>query len=384
MKTGNRSYLSMSFIQLKVDGVFPEEFINRAAQRAILIENLHADGRSLTLTTNNPGLKKLQEMAAEQGFTLTICQETGWFFRLRRFWRRKTFIIGLVAFCWALYFLSGRIWTIELNGLVSIQRDQVLDFVQSYGLELWGGSRGLDLNAIEEGLYLKFPQLAWVAVDREGVKVSINIEEKNDNPYKRGAIIDIVAAYDGIIFEMMVLKGVPQVGLGATVARGDLLIAGYFDGDDPVHAAGMVKAKVFIEGFGEAGVEETEKRYTGNLQQEELLRLWGKDFRLSSPPNFENYEVEETTVKLFGEAVLLVQRCYREVVFDTKQYSPLEADALARQRALLAAHDQLAEGVKILHKEIKNVTAAALRYRYRVVLTVETNIGCERLQIREE
>ncbi|HCX78114.1 MAG TPA: hypothetical protein DG577_01740, partial [Firmicutes bacterium] len=70
------------------------------------------------------------------------------------------------CFCLAIYYLSGLVWTVELNGLEEINRAEVREYIRDLGVYKWGKIRDLNLNEIEQNLYVKFPQMAWVAVDR--------------------------------------------------------------------------------------------------------------------------------------------------------------------------------------------------------------------------
>lgn len=383
MKRGNFSGL-VGGAKIHIEGVYPEEFINQAANQGIKMWDIDASGKALIFSTDFNSLKKLKQMQLDRVFSLNILSETGLVVVLRRLVKRKFLLAGFFCFCLAIYYLSGLIWTIELNGLEEIQRAEVTEYVRELGLQKWGKIRRLNLNEIEQNLYLKFPQIAWVAVDRTGTKISIRVVEKEYNPLQFGAIIDIVAEYDGIIFEMMVLKGIPKAEPGMTVAKGDVLIAGYLDGDTVINAAGSVKGKVFLEGYGEAALHEIEKSYTGRQQQVDILQLWGKDLPLSRKPPYEYYEVEEFSASIYRDKIVYLRRLYSEVSLSTKNYSPQEADELARLRALIAAHAQVEEQAAILRKEVEKLSLGEGLFGYRVLLTAETNIGCERVQIRGE
>jgi hypothetical protein len=69
---------------------------------------------------------------------------------------------------------------------------------------------------------------------------------------------------------------------------------------------------------------------------------------------------------------------------NTNIFSPAEADELALLRAMIAAHAQVEEQAVILSKEVEKVSLGEGMFGYRVLLTVETSIGRERVQIRGE
>lgn len=383
MKGGTNAALSGS-VKIQISGMYPEEFINLAADKEIRLWDMEVAGKVLVFSTDFSSLKKLKQMQHDRGFSVEILRETGFVVWLRLLGKRKFLLVGFFCFCLAIYYLSGLVWTVELNGLEEINRAEVMEYIRDLGVYKWGEIRRLNFNEIEQNLYVKFPQMAWVAVDRTGTKISIRIVEKEYNPMQFGAVIDIVAEYDGIIFEMMVLKGIPKVEPGMTVAKGDVLIAGYRDGDNMINAAGSVKGRVFLEGYGEAALEEIEKSYTGRQQQVDILQLWGKKIPLSRRPRFENYEVEESSTSIYSTNIVFLRRLYSEIILNTNIFSPAEADELALLRAMIAAHAQVEEQAVILSKEVEKVSLGEGLFGYRALLTVETSIGRERVQIRGE
>lgn len=374
---GGRVFPGAGRVRARAQGVYVEEIINQASFKGIRVWDLARQGSAVVFSTDHYGLKQLRQLE-EKGLVLEIIRERGLATWLRRVWRRKFWLAGFFCFCLILYYLSGLIWHIEVRGADIIDREELTEYVGDFGLYKWGNVRRLELNEIEQNLYLKFPELAWVAIERSGTKVVIRLVEKEFNPMQKGAVIDIVAEYDGIIFEMMVLKGIAKVEPGMTVAKGDVLIAGYREGEQVVNAAGSVKGKVFIEAYGEAAVVETEQSYTGNQRQVDILELWGKKVPLSRLPKYQRYEVEESSASIFWEGIVLRRRIYYEVSGRTNHFSPEEAEELALYRALVAAHAQLDPEAVITNKEIESLSQQS-PFIYSVFITAETDLGREEM-----
>lgn len=372
----------IGWVKVLVAGIHPEEFINLAARSGLVTWNYRTTGKELSFITNYQGLKKLKMIQGEYRFSYTLLAERGIIPGVRRLWRRKFLLVGLFCFCLALYYLSGLVWVVKMDGLSTLDPAVVTEFLGEYGLKKWGKIRDLNLNAIEQNLYLKFPEIAWVAIDRKGAKISLRVVEKEFSPLEYGAVIDIVAAYDGIIFEMMVLKGIPQVEPGMTVAKGDVLITGSWEGENAINAAGSVQGKVFLLGEGEAATQENEKTYTGREKLVKILLAWGKEIPLSRKPKFAQYEILDTSQALFGKDVQLLHRKYTEITLEKKEYTPAAAADLARQRALVAVHSQLGEKAKILAKEIEVIPVNDAHFSCRVLLTAETSMGAERVRVK--
>jgi len=277
------------------------------------------------------------------------------------------------------------IWQIDIHGLEALDPIEVKEYTESLGLEKWARIGNLDLNDIEGQLYLRFPEIAWVAIEKSGTKVSIRIVEKEPDPLQFGEPIDIVAEYDGIISEMMVMQGIALVNPGMTVAKGDVLISGYREAERIINAAGYVKAVVHVEGYGEAAMVEIEKKYTGNEVLTKTLQIGSTNISLSRKEHgFDNYEIIEAVRPLRGNLnlpVRMIHRRYREIELITKEYSQEEAQELAKNRAMMIAHQQVGEHADILKTDIKDITIDSI-FRYKVTITIETKIGQEKAQVR--
>jgi len=369
--------------KIKIEGVYPEEFINQATKHGVKIWNPEAEGKILVFETDSRSLRKLKKTELYSGSFLEVIKKTGPVALLRFLGKRKFLLLGFICFCLAIYYLSGLVWSVELEGLEDIERTEVMEIARESGIYQWASIRGLNLNEIEKSLYIEFPKIAWVAVERQGTKIRIRIVEKDYGPMQ-GAGIDIVAEYDGIIIEMMVLKGIPQVEPGMTVAKGDVLIASCSEGDKLINAAGAVKGKVFLAGYGEAAIQEVLREFTGKQRQVDILRFWGKNVALRRKPSFTHCEIEDSSLNIYGSKVLLLRRIYSEINITTILRSPAEADELALKRAQIAADAQVVKQAVILRKEVEKVSSAEGMFSYRVLLTVETEIGCERMQMKGE
>lgn len=373
--------------QVRVVGPTPEKFINLASAAGVRIWATKINGNELQFKTDLLNLKKLREAQKNTGYIMEVQRKQGFLVFVGFLKRRKLLLAGFFCFWLCLYYLAGMVWTLQVDGLTTLDRSEVLEYIESLGLQRWARFRRLDLDAIEEQLYLQFPEIAWVAVERSGTKVSIRIVEKEPDPLLLGEPIDIVADYDGIISEMMVIQGTPLVEPGMTVAKGDVLISGYRTDAGIVNAAGYVKAIVHVEGYGEAALKEVEREYTGNQAQVKALQLGKKRIYLSSRKHgFVHYDMKESRRYLRGNPrwpIFLVEQRYREVEIITKVYTPEEADELARSRAMRLAYQQVGEYADLLKTEVKNISLDEI-FRYRVTLTIETKIGRESQSIGGE
>lgn len=373
---------------VKVHGRYPEKFINLASASGVRMWDSLLSSEELYFKTDITSLKTLETVRDKLGYTMEVQRKSGLLVLTQFMLRRKYLLAGFLCFWIILFYLSGLVWKLEITGLEKIEHSEVVNLVETLGLRKWSWLRNVNLNVIEEELYLKFPEIAWVAVERSGTKISIRIVEKEYDPLQFGEAIDIVAEFDGIISEMMVMQGIPRVQPGMTVAKGDVLISGYMDNGRLINAAGSVKAVIFIEGYGEAGVEEVEKQYTGKEKVVRIMQIGGLSIPLTpGKHDFSEFEVVESVRFLRGNSkqpVRLVERKFLEVYYTINRYTPEQAEELAKERALLMAHQQVREHADLLKTEVRELTMENNIYRCKILLTFESKIGQEKVQIRRE
>lgn len=368
----------LGWAEVWVKGRFPEKYINLASSAGMRLWDMKKTSDELRFKTDLSNLAKLEAISSSAGFEMEIQKKSGMLVVGKFLMKRKLLLAGFFCFWICLYLLSGLVWRIDLEGLENIDGAEIASFIDQHGLRKWARFQNLDLHELEELMALEYPQIAWIAIEKSGTRVTIRIVEKDYDPMQYGEVIDIVAEFDGIISEIVVLQGLPMVEPGMTVAKGDVLIAGYRDSDRLVNAAGSIKAIVFFEGYGEAAQEEIEKEYTGNEQLLKILELGKIQIPLSrQTPEYENYEIEESVRPLRGSNLPVCLRINRlmEIKLTTISYSAQEAEDLAKNRALLRAHQQTHEHADILKIEVKDMSQDTSIYRFQVMLTVETRIG---------
>ena len=153
--------------------------------------------------------------------------------------------------------------------------------MEKYGVREGALKSALDLKEIERNLLLEIEELKWAGVSLEGAYMNIQIVERLMEP-PADESMDLFAAKDGLVMDILVLAGQAAVEPGDTVKKGDLLISGKMslapygeeDAEDPegsegstveVKARGMVEALVWYETYAEAPLKRVLKNKTGNI-----------------------------------------------------------------------------------------------------------------------
>ncbi|HCX78115.1 MAG TPA: hypothetical protein DG577_01745, partial [Firmicutes bacterium] len=101
MKGGTNAALSGS-VKIQISGMYPEEFINLAADKEIRVWDMEVAGKVLVFSTDFSSLKKLKQMQHDRGFSVEILRETGFVVWLRLLGKRKFLLVGFFCFCLAI------------------------------------------------------------------------------------------------------------------------------------------------------------------------------------------------------------------------------------------------------------------------------------------
>ena len=178
--------------------------------------------------------------------------------------KKNGFLGGAPGFILALYILSSFVWFISVEGNDRINDKEILDTARRYGVyqeRQWNFSR----NDAEEAILREIKDLSYIKIDIRGVKAHIEVVEKVIPGEEINGPCHLIASQDGVIEEIIVLDGQARVKEGDTVAKGDVLVSGlvipeinpYMPPEanqnlDPylVRARGIVKARVWFEGYG--------------------------------------------------------------------------------------------------------------------------------------
>lgn len=221
-----------------------------------------------------------------------ILWRRGWPFILRRVWRKKGWLLGMVFFLSLLLSLSSLIWFIEVSGIEELDKTRVRQELATLGLAPGMARRKIEKERdwLIRELRIRLPEAVWITLRIKGVVAEVAIVEKTPRPPPVGAGGNLVAAKEGLITSVLVIDGTPLVREGDTVARGELLIVGEtgytrLDGSREVRkvkAVGQVRARVWDEIVIEEPLTVLEPKATGGQKTVYSFRVGNRLFPLFS------------------------------------------------------------------------------------------------------
>ena len=256
------------YVTVRLRGPGLERLLNNMVERDILLQGVQRlTGDVMIIRLKVKDFYRLRLLLWGTQINVSILDKHGAPFLFGRFRLRVFLAVGLMLSLLFVMYLSNFIWFIEVTGNQTLPIEALKATVEELGLRTGVVRSTIEPSTIEGELLKRFPILAWAQVRIKGVKVDIFLTERDGVEQQHAGPGHVYAATDGVVTEILVLRGTAQVRDGSTVRKGDLLISGeYYDalGQKQFGAAqGVVKARVWYEGIGEEALSRWDPLPTG-------------------------------------------------------------------------------------------------------------------------
>ncbi|GAB4268695.1 sporulation protein YqfD [Thermincola ferriacetica] len=402
------SYL-MGYLTLLVEGEAVEKLVNMAVSRGIYLWDIRWLGpQKILLKARVSSFRALRHIIKRTGGKMKIKNKKGLPFATAKVLRRKMMVVGALTCVAVLYILSSFVWFIDVAGNKKVSTDIILKTAEKAGLYTGTAKWKLDSSEVEKRIKTELPGISWVGINITGTKAIIRVAEKVTPPVEDDRPAHIVANKTGLIEEVLVLSGVAAAKEGEMVKKGDLLISGIIESEieapiekeNPeqllegekqkvirrrfVRARGIIKARVWYDGYGEAQLKTVKTVETGRYVRKIVVKLGQKSISIqgSARVPFKSYIKKEEVERLpawrnLKIPVEVLITYYYETKPVTEKIAFDEAKKLAIQKA--KSQFKLPAQVKLL-KEKTYIIKTKEPDLVRVKVMVETleNIGSVR------
>jgi sporulation protein YqfD len=127
--------------------------------------------------------------------------------------------------------VPSRVFFVEVEGNVTIPSRYIAEHAKNCGIYFGASRKAVRSEQVKNRLLSQMPELQWAGVNTAGCVAVITVRERNVEQLQeeKSTVSSIVAARDGIIAEMTVLRGNGLCKPGQAVKSGQVLISGYTD-----------------------------------------------------------------------------------------------------------------------------------------------------------
>jgi len=388
------------YVIIKIIGEYSERLLNQAAMNGLYLWDIKRsrDGE-LTAKIGVRDYVRLCRLTHRARCRVFIVERAGIFFLSNRLKRRKILLLGGALFILALYILSSFIWIIEIDTDDELLKTAIIEDLRKLGIDIGSLKAAIEKRKVIDQILSSHKELAWAELQIVGSKLIVNLVKKELPPeLEQSTPCDIIASKDGIIEEIVVLRGEAMVKPGDTVSAGDILISGRVSVNSGVssvngqsdsniimvHAEGVVKARVWYQKAIKVPLIKEEKIYTGR-QKKALEIQMGESvlkFQWGNVP-FENYELERSEeIKVFPgifNDVKINSLLYKEIDIK-KQFLGVEGAYREAEKQLLEQFGDKLTGSNITQKKMDfAVDSAGQTVIGSLMLEVIEDIGKEKL-----
>ena len=299
-------YYLLGYVNVIIEGFFIEKFINKCISKKIFFWNTKRN--KATIFSANIGVRNYKEVAKiarNCQCKIKINKKRGFPFLLNRYRKRKIFAVTLVVIILAIFSVSKFIWNIEISGVDEIKQKEILELIQSEGVEIGKYKNSIDLQGLINKVRIAREDVAWIGMEIRGTNLIIKVVEADAKPeiIDESEYCNIVANKDGIIAKVEAQNGTPIVKDGDTVKKGDVLVQGWIEGKYTdnrfVHAEGKIIAKVWYSEKEKVYYNQNYENQTGNKEKKYSINI--NNFKINlfkTLSKFENYDTISTIKKL--------------------------------------------------------------------------------------
>lgn len=364
-------------------GSFPERFMNLTAQYGISLWNVKKDENILIANCMASEYKALRQIARKTFMKLCLKRKKGLPFILNKYKKRKGLLVGFAIFFTIIYFLSLRIWVINISGLETLEKKEIQNTLIELGIEPGFKAKNVNSSLVENSLMKKYNTISWVSANVIGSRLNIEIKEKIDPPeiIKKDQPCNIKAAIDAYITRIEVYSGNPEIHVGDAVQKDQLLVSGILEDAFGRNTLCSAKAKIFAKTKrilkSEVPLISEEKIKTGKIKKRKTIRFFGIKAPISIfLPIKGDYEKEEknSTLNVLNEDLPLSinREIYYEYKLEKIKRDKEEVKKIAREN--INEQEKNFENVRILNKE-ENEKWINGKFYLEIIYTCEEDIA---------
>lgn len=358
------SYI-IGYLNIEVEGVFIERFINICKAKNIILWNIKIK-EEIKLYTNigTKDFKHIREVARRTNSNIKIRKKCGIPFIFNRYKKRKVLGIFFILIILTIIILSNFIWNISVTGNNDLATQDIIDELKKDGLQIGTLKRNINLNKVINNVRLNNNDIAWIGISIKGTNAIVKIKERKKAPriINENEYCNIISDKDGIITEINVQNGTANVKEGDIVKKGDILVNGYMEGKYMgvryVHAVSDIKAKVWYSKKIRAYLNQQIPTPTGKTETKYSIKI--NNFKINfykTLSKFQNYDKISKSKKLklfynFYLPIEIIKTTNKEMTIQDVTYTKEELEKRTVKKIEEELKNQILNKENIVNEQI--------------------------------
>lgn len=369
----------LGYVKIETDGYYIERFINECIKKGIYLWGLEKKENGLVVAkVRIKKLDILKQIAKKNQCIIIVKGERGIPILWKQYNKRKVFIIATFVLIVLINGLSKFVWNIEIQGNERISSDEILKIAQSNGIKIGKLIKNIKVEEVTNKIRIEKSDISWVGIDVKGTNVIIKIVEADEKP----EIIDendysnIIANKEGKIEKIYAQNGTAMVKEGDFVKKGDILIAGWMEGEftdkQYVNASGVVKATIKYTKNEKIEKKEIKREQTGKKERKIAINF--KNFQINFYKRLSKFKFYDTIytekkLRLFPNLYLPI----KVILYDNYEVNELETYNDYETAKCYGEQKLRDETMNLINGEIINQTTDIMEYDnyYLVRITYE-------------
>ena len=276
--------------------------------------------------------------------------------------------VGFLAVFCLLFFLSGRVWNVEIRGNILNPTPQLMSFLKEQGVCFGVSRKKISCSALAASLRREFPEITWVSAGFSGTGLRFEIREgtagEKAEPEERAC--SLFSTLDGVIDSMVTRQGTPLVRAGDEIKKGQELVSGIVDITDDSqevirYAYVQADADIYIRhtiAYYDTFPLDIEKKVWSDKKKTRLffqLGNWFLDFSSPLKQNEERLVSREPlfSIGIFRSPVTLGIAAIGKYEVQKEQLTEDVAKKQAIQRLYAYEEKLIEKGVQISENNVK-------------------------------
>jgi similar to stage IV sporulation protein len=371
------------YVRVRVDGAYPERFLNRCIEQRLSIWKIKRVGdERIVFYMDIEDAKKIRPLLRTTGCKVTFAERKGTPAMMRKISVRAGFVVGLAACLAIVLVLSNMVWKVEVEGASPHVEHELRQVVTEIGIKPWTFQFSLpSVEQIQREVTEQVSGATWVGVRQKGTTYQFEVvEQKLPDEATRVSPRNLVAKKKAIIHDIFVEHGQAEVKPNDFVEKGDMLVKGEIGKEgktEIVAAIADVRGEIWYKSEASIPLERLFTTLTGESKNRHYVSFFDLDVPFWGLRSHDFEQVQEFNEQKelhflkWALPIKYIRKEFRETSSYNRTYTEEEAIQEAKRMARVELVHRLPEdaevlGEKVLHEALEN-GKVKLKIHYQVL-----------------